>query len=89
MADGIDLQGAVTTLLSIASVVLGWLARELWEAVKSLRKDLSDLGGDLAALEVRMSRDYVSYDRLRDALEPVMTALGDIKQALRDKQDKP
>jgi hypothetical protein len=77
----VDLHAIFTGLLGVGLAVLGWLARELWDAVKSLRKDL-------ASLEVRITRDYVSYDRLEDVMRPVMEALSEIKQTLKEKVDK-
>jgi septation ring formation regulator EzrA len=67
--------------LSVGFAVLGWFARELWTAVQSLRTDLG-------RLEVRMSNEYVRYDRLQDALKPITVALEDIKSALMHKADK-
>ena len=77
----IDFHLAMTSLLGLVCGVLGWFARELWSAVKSLQRDL-------AALEVRVTRDYVSYDRLADAMKPVMQALDEIKRTLHEKADK-
>lgn len=67
--------------LGVACTVLGWFARELFTATQSLRKDLS-------ALEVRVSAEYIRYDRLQDALKPIMQSLQDIKQSLEKKADK-
>lgn len=67
--------------LGAVCTVLGWFARELYNATQSLRKDLS-------ALEVNLNRDYVRYDRLQDALKPVMDSLTEIKQTLAGKADK-
>lgn len=67
--------------LSITCAVLGWFARELYGATQALRRDLS-------ALEVRISTDYVRYDRLQDALKPVMDSLQEIKHTLSGKADK-
>lgn len=67
--------------LSLGGAVLGWLARELWAAVQQLRKDLS-------SLELRVSADYVRYDRLQDALRPVMDKLQRIEDTLSHKADK-
>jgi hypothetical protein len=78
----LDLQAVFTGLLALVCTVLGWFARELWAAVKALQRDL-------AALEVRVTRDYVSYDRLADALRPVIDGLAEIKKALHEKADKP
>lgn len=67
--------------LSAATGLLGWFARELYAAVQQLRKDLAEL-------EVRIGTDYVRYDRLRDALEPIKSGIEEIKLSLRDKADK-
>lgn len=67
--------------LSVATGLLGWFARELYAAVQQLR-------ADLAELEVRIGTDYVRYDRLRDALEPIKSGIDEIKEALRHKADK-
>lgn len=68
--------------LSFGGAVLGWLARELWSAVQQLRKDLQ-------ALEVRITSDYVRYDRMQDAMRPVMDKLQRIEDQLTHKADKP
>jgi hypothetical protein len=67
--------------LAIACAVLGWFARELYGATQALRRDLS-------ALEVRISTDYIRYDRLQDALKPIMDSLQEIKHTLAGKADK-
>ena len=67
--------------LSAGFTALGWFARELYTATQSLRRDLS-------ALEVRISSDYVRYDRLQDALKPVLDKLQRIEDTLGHKADK-
>lgn len=67
--------------LGAVCAVLGWFARELYSATQSLRKDL-------AALEVSLNRDYIRYDRLQDAMKPIMDSLAEIKQTLAGKADK-
>lgn len=76
-----ELHILINAVLGIFCAVLGWFGRELWAAVKKLQEDL-------AALEVRISRDYVRYDRLQDALRPIMDALHEIKDSLNRKADK-
>ena len=78
----IDVHTVLLSFLGCACTVLGWLARELWDAVKSLRRDLS-------TLEIRITKDYVSYDRLKDVMQPVLNSLEEIKQTLTQKTDKP
>jgi hypothetical protein len=69
-------------LLGVVSAAIGWFARELYSAVNKLREDLSKL-------EVRISTDYVRYDRLSEALKPIHEGLQRIETALTHKQDKP
>ena len=68
-------------LVSIATGVLGWFARQLWDAVQILRKDLT-------ALQVQISENYVRYVRLKDILKPLMDGIEEIKEILRNKADK-
>lgn len=76
-----SVEQALLALVSAVCTVLGWLARELWSAVQALRKELS-------ALQVAISTDYVRYDRLKDALEPIVSTLEEIKRTLAGKADK-
>lgn len=67
--------------LGVACGILGWFARELYNAVQQLRKDIS-------ALEIKIGTDYIRYDRLHDALKPIMDNLHEIKDTLKGKADK-
>ena len=71
----------ILAVVSIATGVLGWFARQLWDAVQSLRKDLT-------TLQITISQDYVRYDRLQDALKPILDSLEEIKDSLKTKADK-
>ena len=76
-----SLEQMFLALIGLACGILGWFARELYNATQSLRKDLS-------ALEVKLTSDYVRYDRLQDAMKPIMDSLHEIKVALQHKVDK-
>lgn len=76
-----DYTQIILALLGVTCAVLGWFARQVWAAVTDLRKDLNEL-------HVMISTDYVRYDRMKDAMEPIMTALHEIKIALAAKADK-
>lgn len=71
----------IMSLLGLSCSVLGWFARELYGATQALRRDLSDL-------QIQIGRDYIRYDRLQDALKPIMDSLHEIKQTLAGKADK-
>lgn len=77
----IDVHTLLTAAVGICCGLLGWLGRQLWQAVDDMRKDL-------AALEVKISADYVRYDRLQDALAPLIKRLDDIAATLSNKADK-
>lgn len=78
----VDWQNLFLVLLGIACGVLGWLGNELWSAVSKLRADLNEL-------EVHITRDFVSYARLGDAMRPVIEGIARIEHALIGKVDKP
>lgn len=76
-----DVVQIVLGLVSIATGVLGWFARQMWDAVQNLRKDLT-------VLQVQISENYVRYERLKDILKPLMDGIEEIKEILRNKADK-
>lgn len=67
--------------LGVVCAVLGWFARQVWGAVQSLKEDVTNL-------RVMIGTDYVRFDRLAEALQPLLESLKDIKHSLRDKVDK-
>lgn len=68
-------------LIGIACGVLGWFGRELYSAVNKLKDEVQKL-------EVKIGTDYVRYDRLQDALKPLIQSLDEIKATLMHKADK-
>jgi hypothetical protein len=77
-----DLTQLAVIALSIVCASLGWFARQVWAAVQELKTDVNNL-------RVLIGTDYVRYDRLQDALKPVLDSLQEIKQVLAGKADKP
>ena len=76
-----SLEQIFIAIIGIACSIIGWFARELYQASQSMRKDLS-------ALEGQISRDYVRYDRLQDALKPIADGIREIRETLKEKADK-
>jgi hypothetical protein len=76
-----SIEHMIMAALSAFSALLGWLGRELWSAVKSLRRDVEEL-------RVHLAEQYVRRDGLRDALSPITAQLDRIEQTLLGKQDK-
>ncbi len=76
-----DFTQLILLILGIACACLGWFARQVWAAVQKLKEDVSDL-------KVLIGTDYIRYDRLQDAMKPIMDSLSEIKQTLASKADK-
>lgn len=71
----------VLALFGVALTCIGWFAGQLWTAVQKLKEDLN-------ALRVNIGTEYVRYDRLQDALKPILDSLNEIKNTLSHKADK-
>jgi hypothetical protein len=77
-----DYQTLINVGAGTALTVMGWLARELWGAVKELRVDLSRLREELA-------RDYITKNDFKDAVKDLRELLERIDNKLDRKVDKP
>lgn len=74
-------QHLINVGLGISSAVFGWLARELWTAVKDLKEDLFKLS-------VELPKTYVTRDDYRSDLKEIKDMLGKIFDRLDHKADK-
>lgn len=61
--------------------VMGWFARQLWDAVKELKSDLSSLREEIA-------KDYLAKDDFREYTAEVKSMLHRILDKLDNKEDK-
>ena len=77
-----DFQTVINVGAGTALTVMGWLARELWGAVKELRIDLSKLREELA-------QDYLTKNAFKDALRDLHSLLERIDSKLDRKADRP
>lgn len=68
-------------MLGVACAVIGWLARELWSAVK-------DLQADLTKLSVELPKTYVTRDDYREDIKGMKEMLAKIFDKLEKKADK-
>jgi len=71
-----EMQNFINLLGGAALSVLGWFARQLWDAVKELRADLH-------VLEVNLPENYVK----RSDLDKRMERIEDMFQRIYDKLD--
>lgn len=74
-------QQIINVALGIFSAVFGWLARELWSAVKELKTDITKLA-------VEMPKTYVARDDYKDDIRGIKDMLAKIFDKLENKADK-
>lgn len=77
-----DLQTVLNFAIGAALAVSGWFARRLWDAVESLR-------GDMSRLREELPKTYITKDDFRDGVQELKRLLIAIDSKLDKKQDKP
>ena len=76
-----EYQWIVNTGFIVVSSVFGWLARQLWDAVGVLKKDLSSLREEIA-------NDRVHKSDFKDLSDAIFRKLDRIEDKLDGKADK-
>ena len=74
-------QDLINAGLGTAASVAGWVARELWAAVK-------DLKADLAKLREELPRAYITRDDYKDDIREIKVMLTKLFDRLDHKVDK-
>ena len=78
----IDHQFVINAVLGIIVTLVGWFARQLWDAVKELQRDIHDI-------EIDLPRNYVRRDEFAENMREIKDMLGKIFDRLDNKVDKP
>jgi hypothetical protein len=76
-----DMQSIINLSVATGFAVIGWLAREMWGAVKELRRDLHDL-------EVNLPKEYAQRVDLDKRMEHIEQMFQRIYDKLENKADK-
>lgn len=76
-----DMQSIINLSVATGFAVVGWLAREMWGAVKELRRDLHDL-------EVNLPKEYAQRVDLDKRMERIEQMFQRIEDRLEGKADK-
>ena len=76
-----DWQNLINLVGGAALAVIGWFARQLWDAVQKLKSDMS-------RLELSMSDNYVKKDDFKEGIKELKEMLGKIFDKLDSKQDR-
>lgn len=78
----IDHQFVINAVLGIIVTLVGWFARQLWDAVKELQRDIHDI-------EIDLPRNYIRRDEFAENMREIKDMLGKIFDRLDNKVDKP
>ena len=76
-----DFQFFFNTVLGAALMVIGWFARQLWDATQKLKEDVSDL-------ELNMSEKYVKKSEISARFDKIESILERLFDKLESKADK-
>jgi len=76
-----ETQTLIDAALFASSSILGWLARELWSAVKELKSDLTRLREDLP-------KTYILREDYKQDIRDIKEMIGKIYDKLDNKADK-
>ncbi|MFA7291826.1 MAG: hypothetical protein WC023_06215 [Rhodocyclaceae bacterium] len=77
-----DYQTLINIGAGTALSIIGWFARQLWDAVQELRNDLAKLREELPKV-------YITKDDFKDGISELKHLLIAIDAKLDRKQDKP
>jgi predicted phage tail protein len=77
----VDFQFFFNTVLGATLMVIGWFARQLWDATQKLKEDVSDL-------ELNMSENYVKKIDITARFDKIESILERLFDKLESKQDK-
>ena len=76
-----DWQNLINLVGGATLAVIGWFARQLWDAVQKLKSDMSKL-------ELSISDNYVKKDDFKDGIKELKEMLGKIFDKLDNKADR-
>lgn len=74
-------QSIINIIIGTVLSVLGWFARQLWDAVQTLKADMKDI-------EVSLPTHYVRKDELEQRFDKLEAMLDKIFEKLDHKVDK-
>lgn len=77
----LDHQVIINAVLGVLLALVGWFARQVWDAVKDLQREIRDI-------EVDLPRNYIRRDEFMDNMREIKDMLGKIFDRLDNKADK-
>ena len=76
-----DSQTVINAIGGLLAIIIGWLGRELWDAVQKLKVDMKDL-------EVNLPTNYVRKDDMEARFDRIEAMLDKLFDRIDNKVDK-
>ena len=76
-----DSQFVINAIGGILAIVIGWLGRELWDAVQKLKSDMKQI-------EISLPTNYVRKDDMEVRFDKIDAMLNRLFEKLDNKVDK-
>ena len=76
-----DSQFLINTIGGLLAIIIGWLGRELWDAVQKLK-------GEMKQLEISLPTNYVMKDDMESRFDKIEAMLNRMFEKLDAKVDK-
>lgn len=74
-------QGIVNTVITLGAGIFGWIMKTLWDSVRKLEKEVSDI-------EILVAGQYVKRDEFRQDIQRIFEKLDVIEAKIDSKADK-
>lgn len=81
-------QSIINSLLGIASCVLGWILKVVWDSLQALKRADDALASKVAAIEVLVAGQYVTRDEFHGVIAQLHAKLDRVLEALNKKVDR-
>jgi hypothetical protein len=74
-------QGIVNTVITLGAGIFGWIMKTLWDSVRKLEREVSDI-------EILVAGQYVKRDEFRQDIQRIFEKLDVIEAKIDSKADK-
>jgi len=76
-----DSQFVINTIGGLLAIIIGWLGRELWDAVQKLKSDMKQI-------EISLPTNYVRKDDMEVRFDKIDAMLNRLFEKMDNKADK-
>ena len=80
-----EMQAIINMIVLIAVGVGGWFAREVWGAVKELRKDIHQIEVDLPSNYIRRDEFHEGLKEIKDICRQIFDKVDSLEKRKADK----